>query len=150
MAQWWRIHLQCRAAGDMSLTPGWGSSPAGGHGNLLLYSCLENPKDIGAWWATAHGVAKSQTHLKQLSTPNLKRPTPKILKLKSQRLKTENFKKRNTESQKQGNSRQAINWFFSTHFSDQKEEAWYIVLKGKNKPPRTSTQYSYHSELKER
>ena len=33
----------------------------GGHGNPLQYSCLENPMDRGAWWATVHGVAKSQT-----------------------------------------------------------------------------------------
>jgi len=32
-----------------------------GNGNLLQYSCLENPMDRGAWWATAHGVIKSQT-----------------------------------------------------------------------------------------
>ena len=39
-----------------------------GHGNPLQYSCLENPMDRGTWWATVHGVAKSQTRLKQLST----------------------------------------------------------------------------------
>ena len=50
-----------------------------GNGNPLQYSCLENPMDRGAWRATAYGVAKGQTQLKQLSTPNLKRPTPKIL-----------------------------------------------------------------------
>ena len=33
------------------LIPGWGRSPGGGHGNLLLYSCLENPTDRGAWGA---------------------------------------------------------------------------------------------------
>ena len=32
-------------------------------GNLLQYSCLENPMDGGAWWATVHGVTKSQTRL---------------------------------------------------------------------------------------
>ena len=36
--------------------PGWGSSPGGGHGNLLQYSCLENPKDRGAWWEIVHGI----------------------------------------------------------------------------------------------
>ena len=36
-------------------------SPGGGNGNPLQYSCLENSMDRGAWWATVHGVAKSQT-----------------------------------------------------------------------------------------
>ena len=43
---------------------GLGRSPGGGHGNPLQYSCLENPMDRGAWWATIHGVSKSQTGLK--------------------------------------------------------------------------------------
>ena len=38
-----------------------------GNGNPLQYSCLENPMNGGAWWATVHGVAKSQTRLKRLS-----------------------------------------------------------------------------------
>ena len=38
-----------------------GRSPEGGHGNLLQYSCLENPMDRGAWQATVHGVTKSDT-----------------------------------------------------------------------------------------
>ena len=46
----------------------WGRSPGGGHDNPLQYSCLENPMDRGAWWATVHGVTKSQTWLKWLST----------------------------------------------------------------------------------
>jgi len=41
--------------------PGWGRAPGGGNGNPLQYSCLENPMDRGASWATVHGVAKSQT-----------------------------------------------------------------------------------------
>ena len=45
-----------------------GRSPGGGHGNPLQYSCLENPTDRGAWWATAHRVAKGRTRLNQLST----------------------------------------------------------------------------------
>ena len=48
--------------------PGSGRSPGGGHGNLLWYSCLENPMDRGTWWATVHRVAKSSTLRKQLST----------------------------------------------------------------------------------
>ena len=52
---------------DLGLTPGSGVSPGGGHGNPLQYSCPENPMDRGAWWATVHGVSKSQKRLKQLS-----------------------------------------------------------------------------------
>ena len=52
--------------GDAGLIPGVGRSP-GGHGNPLEYSCLENPMDRGAWWATVHGVACSLTRLNQLS-----------------------------------------------------------------------------------
>ena len=48
---------------DAGSVPGWGRSPAGGNGNQLQYSCLRNPMDGGAWWATVHGVAKSQTQL---------------------------------------------------------------------------------------
>ena len=50
-------------AGDMGLIPGLGRSPEVGNGNTLQYSCLENSKDRGAWWATVHGVVKSQTQL---------------------------------------------------------------------------------------
>ena len=42
---------------------GWGISPGEGNGNLLQYSCLENPRDGGAWWVTVHGVARSWTRL---------------------------------------------------------------------------------------
>ena len=46
-------------AGDMGLIPGSGRSPGGRNGNPLQYSCLENPMDRGAWWATVHaGVHK--------------------------------------------------------------------------------------------
>ena len=48
-------------AGDPGSIPGSGRSPGEGNGNLLQYSCLENPMDREAWWATAHGVAKSWT-----------------------------------------------------------------------------------------
>ena len=53
---------------DVGSIPGSGRSPAGGYGNPLQYSCLENPMDRGAWWATVHGITKSQTQLKQLRT----------------------------------------------------------------------------------
>ena len=44
-------------AGDRGLIPGSGKSPGGGQGDPPQYSCLENPMDRGAWWATVHGVA---------------------------------------------------------------------------------------------
>ena len=54
-------------AGDLGSIPGSGRSPGEGNGNPLQYSCLENPMDRGAWWATVHGVAKSQTPLSDLT-----------------------------------------------------------------------------------
>ena len=50
-------------AGDPGSIPGSGRSPGEGNGNPLQYSCLENPMDKGAWWATIHRVAKSRTLL---------------------------------------------------------------------------------------
>ena len=49
--------------GDVGLILGSGRSPGGGKDNPLQYSCLENPMDRGAWQATVHRVAKSQTRL---------------------------------------------------------------------------------------
>ena len=46
-------------AGDLGSIPGSGRSPGEGNGNPLQYPCLENPMDGGAWWATVHGVEKS-------------------------------------------------------------------------------------------
>ena len=48
-------------AGDACLIPGLGRSHGRWHGNPLQYSCLENPMDRGAWWATIHRVTKSDT-----------------------------------------------------------------------------------------
>ena len=50
-------------AKDKGSIPGSGRSPGEGNGNLLQYSYLENSMDRGAWWATVHGVAKSQIWL---------------------------------------------------------------------------------------
>ena len=41
--------------GDLGSIPGSGRSPGEGNGNPLQHSCLENPMDGGAWWATVHG-----------------------------------------------------------------------------------------------
>ena len=46
---------------DVGSISGLGRSPGRGHGNPLQYSCLENPMDRGAWWATVHRVRKSWT-----------------------------------------------------------------------------------------
>ena len=45
-------------AGDLGLIPVSGRFPGEGNGNPLQYSCLENPLDRGAWWATIHGVIR--------------------------------------------------------------------------------------------
>ena len=57
--------------GDVGSIPGSGRYPGRGHGNSLQYSCLENPMDKAAWWATVHRVTKSWTQWKQLSTHKL-------------------------------------------------------------------------------
>ena len=48
-------------AGDVGSVSESGRSPGEGNGNSLQCSCLENPMDRGTWWATVHGVIKSQT-----------------------------------------------------------------------------------------
>ena len=50
-------------AGNMGLIPGLGRSPGGGNGNPLLYSCVGNPMDKGAWQAIVHGVTKNWRQL---------------------------------------------------------------------------------------
>jgi len=48
-------------AGDLGSIPGEGRSPGEGNGNPLHYSCLDNSTDGGAWRATVHGVAETDT-----------------------------------------------------------------------------------------
>ena len=50
-------------AGDPNSVPRLGRFPGGGHGNPIQYSCLENPMNRAAWWATVHGVTKCWTRL---------------------------------------------------------------------------------------
>ena len=45
---------------DADSIPGWGRTPGGGHGNPFQYSCLENPMDREAWWATVHRVGTTE------------------------------------------------------------------------------------------
>ena len=69
-------------AGDVGLIPGSGRSPGGGHGNPSQYSCLQNSMNRGAWQAMVHGVAKSQSWLKRLSTnTRTHRPNPMLLNM---------------------------------------------------------------------
>ena len=49
------------SVGDAGVIPGLGRSPGGRHGTQLQYSCLENPMDRGAWWATVHNITESDT-----------------------------------------------------------------------------------------
>ena len=56
LPQWLSGKESACNAGDPGSIPGAGKSPGGGYGNPLQYSCLENPMDRGAWWATVHGV----------------------------------------------------------------------------------------------
>ena len=60
-------------AGDMGSIPGSGISPEEGNGNLLQYSCLGNPMDIGAWWAIVQWVTKELDMTKQLSAQATKK-----------------------------------------------------------------------------
>ena len=50
------------ATGDVSSIPGPGRFPGEGNGNPLQYSCLDNPMDRGAWWATVHGATELDTN----------------------------------------------------------------------------------------
>ena len=61
------LPVSARDVRDAGSIPGSGRSFGGGHGNPLQYSCLENLTDRGAWQATVHRVAKSQTWLRGLS-----------------------------------------------------------------------------------
>ena len=65
-------------AGDTRSIPGSGRSPGEGNGYPLQYSCLGNPMDRGAWWATVHKVAESDTpeHLSEHTAHALKREIP--------------------------------------------------------------------------
>ena len=57
------LPANARDTKDVGQIPESGRSPGEGNGNPLQYSCLGNPKERGAWQATLHGAAKSQTRL---------------------------------------------------------------------------------------
>ena len=73
-------------AGDMGMIPGLGRSTGEENGNPLQYSCLENPMDREAWWATVHGVTESRTQLSNFTYLLM-------TKLMSVHLKTEEIQK---------------------------------------------------------
>ena len=60
-------------AGDLGSISGSGRSPGGGNGNPLQYSCLGNPMDRGALWATIHGVAEELDVTERLNSNNIER-----------------------------------------------------------------------------
>ena len=78
---WWLSSKESACnAGDAGLNPELGRSPGGGHGNPYQYSCLENPMDRGAWWATAHGVPElDKTDLPHMHTLRLEKSSPHYL-----------------------------------------------------------------------
>ena len=64
----WDGQESARNARDTGSVSGLERSPGGGHDNPLQYSCLEKPMHRGAWWATVHGISKSQTRLSNYQT----------------------------------------------------------------------------------
>ena len=70
-------------AGELSLIPGFGRSPREGNDNPLLYSCLENPMERGAWWAPLNGawgcIESDTTERLSLKLPKGSLQTPVFL-----------------------------------------------------------------------
>ena len=65
---------QCRKCKRHGFNPWSGRSPGGGHGNPVQYSCLENPMDRGAWWATVHRVLKVRHNWSDLAQHSTQGP----------------------------------------------------------------------------
>ena len=65
------VKVSAYNAGHLGSIPGLGRFPGEGNGNPLQYFCLESPMERGAWRATVHGVAKSQTRLNDFTSPCL-------------------------------------------------------------------------------
>ena len=63
-----------------------------GNGNPLQCSCLENPRDGGAWWAAVYGVAQSRTQLKQLSSSSSSSMRHAIQSAASRKMENEQVK----------------------------------------------------------
>ena len=74
---WTEEPSRLQSTGSLRVEQDWATSLSPscigeGNGNPLQYSCLENPRDRGAWWAAVYGVAQSRTRLKGLSSSSLK------------------------------------------------------------------------------
>ena len=76
------LPVNARDLGDVGSIPGLGRSSGEGNGNTLQYSCLENPMDRGAWWATVHGVIKSQTRLSDFTSLHIKLGVSEVSELR--------------------------------------------------------------------
>ena len=107
-----------------------------GNGTPLQCSCLQNPRDGGAWWAAVYGVAQSRTRLKQLSrssTRHSRTNTKKICPFHHRRLECKSRKSRDT-----WNNRQV--WPWSTKWSRAKINRvlpWECTSHGKHTLPTT-------------
>ena len=75
------------SAGDLGSIPGSGRPPGKGNGDPLQYSCLGNPMDRGAWWATVHGVARVRLDLATGPPPLPYNPTIMLLRIYPKELK---------------------------------------------------------------
>ena len=81
-------------AGDLGLIPGSGRSPGEGNGYPLQYSCLENPMDRGAWWASPWGCKESKmTERLTFSLLRVKIPFPRVSKTPRKVFQDSFFKK---------------------------------------------------------
>ena len=70
LSRWLSSKESTGNAGDTGSIPGSGRSPGGENSNLFQCSCLENPVDRGAWWATVHRVIKESYTTEQLNNTN--------------------------------------------------------------------------------
>ena len=96
LSLWWLSGKESACnAGDVGLIPGWGRSPGQGSGNPLQYSCLGNPVDRGAWWATIHvahqGSQKSWTWLSDWTTTTISLTPTSLTSFKIQTIQNSCF-----------------------------------------------------------
>ena len=97
-------------AGDLGSIPGLGRSPGEGNGSPLQYSCLENPMDRGACWATVHGVAKSRTQLSDFTSLQSRiKNKMHILQITEGSMKTKTCYQEKKEIARKHNKQQAKN-----------------------------------------